>query len=73
MKTINKARRAIETLCRREPTVYRLGGWIGKELEITMQNLDKAYISFEINDADTKYRIKTTFCFPELNGKIVEF
>lgn len=68
---IRKAMRAIETLCRADPSVYSLGQWVGKELSVTMDNLDKGYIGFQLNDDDTKYKIRTFNCFPELNNVIV--
>lgn len=71
--SIDKAKKAIEKLVKANKDVRSPLGWVGKELKIEMRDGENAYVKFEINDADTKYRIVSTMNgFADLRGKIFD-
>ena len=69
-KRINQIKRKVEKMLRSHQDVYSIGSWAGTELKVTLENLDPAFVKFNLNDDETKYKITTCFGLSELNNTI---
>lgn len=65
-------KKRIEQLLKSRSDVRSVGSWAGKELKVTTEDLDTVYVSFEVNDAATRYRLKTQMGLSNLNGKVFD-
>jgi len=69
-KQFKKIERKVETLLRSHSAIYSVGSWSGREVKVTLQNLDAAYIKFSMLSPAS---FQLSVCFgelPDINGTI---
>ena len=72
MKNSNLAKNAVLKLVKSLTGVYKISPYIGNEIIVTMDNLDKIYVNFTYNDNYSKIKLSTQFGLIELNNYIIE-